>query len=276
MGKSPAFPLYAQDFISDENVVLMNNQEVGCYIKLLCFNWKQGSIPNDIDKIARLCGEDGGVMAELWQAIKPCFVELKKSPGRLVNPRIEKERQIQQRYRDGQSERGKLGAAKRWKNKDKNSDAIATPMANDSLSSSSSSSSSRKDTPPSGGVSPPSKKVPPCPYQKIVDLYHAKLPMLPKVQDMGNGLKTRVRTRWREDKKRQTLEWWDWYFTSINNCDFLVGKVKDWSADFDWLVGPKNMSKVLNGRYLNRGPNTGSRRMDNNIKAAQEFINDTE
>ena len=36
--KSPAFQFYASDFLVDENVNLMSNREIGCYIKLLCFD----------------------------------------------------------------------------------------------------------------------------------------------------------------------------------------------------------------------------------------------
>lgn len=71
--KSPAFQLYPSDFLSDENVVLMSNRGIGCYIKLMCYCWREGSIPADIRKVARLCGETGSDMAELWQEISPCF-----------------------------------------------------------------------------------------------------------------------------------------------------------------------------------------------------------
>ena len=91
-----------------------------------------------------------------------------------------------------------------------------------------------------------------CPHLKIIEIYHKKLPMLPIVQSHTEDLKKRVRVRWREDPQRQTLEWWEWYFQDVLESDFLVGKVKDWAATFYWLVGPKNMTKVLNGEYINR------------------------
>ena len=145
MAKAPAFQFYAQDFISDENVVLMSNQEVGCYIKLLCFQWKQGSIPSDINKIAKLCGENSEVMAELWPSIEPCFKQNGRR-DRMANPRMEAERKKMNAYRKERSEAGKRGAKKRWKNKHKNGSAIKEPLAKNSPSSSSSSSSSYKDT----------------------------------------------------------------------------------------------------------------------------------
>ena len=90
MGKAPAFQFYPGDFLSDENVVLMNNQAVGCYIKLLCYNWKRGSVPADMPRLAKLCGETEASMAELWPSLEPCFNS--NGHGRLVNPRVEVER----------------------------------------------------------------------------------------------------------------------------------------------------------------------------------------
>jgi len=146
MNKAPAFQFYPSDFLSDENVMLMSNQEVGCYIKLLCFCWKQGSIPDDIDKIAKLCGEDSSAMAQLWESLRLCF-STSITEGRLTNKRLEKERKKQANFRLERSESGKKGAAKRWKkqeNKDKDGSANKQPLANDSSSSSSSSSDIKK------------------------------------------------------------------------------------------------------------------------------------
>ena len=97
----------------------------------------------------------------------------------------------------------------------------------------------------------PKKGPPPCPHQKIIELYHDLLPELPTAE-LTEVLKKTLRARWREDPKRQTLDWWSWYFTGVSKCDFLVGKKIDWSANFGWLIGPKNMTKVLNGQYVNR------------------------
>ena len=143
MPKPPSFQFYPSDFLSDENVVLMNNAEVGCYIKLLCFCWKQGSIPDNIDRLARLCNEKYDVMAQLWLAIKPCFKN-GDIEGRLIHQRLEKERQKQIEFRQERAESGRKGADIRWKKK-KNSSAMAKPMAKPMANHSSSSSTSIKE-----------------------------------------------------------------------------------------------------------------------------------
>jgi len=140
MVKPPAFQFYPADFLSDENVVLMNNTEVGCYIKLLCYCWKQGSIPDDINKIAKLCGETEESMAQLWIAIRCCFKNSEVG-GRLMHQRLEKERKKQIEFREERAESGRKGAEIRWKNK-KNGSAIAKPIAKPIAKNGSSSSSS--------------------------------------------------------------------------------------------------------------------------------------
>lgn len=106
----------------------------------------------------------------------------------------------------------------------------------------------------------------PCPHQKIVEIYHQKLPMLSIVQNLSDELKKRLRARWRDDPERQNLEWWEWYFENVCKSDFLTGKTTDWAAGFYWLTGPKNMTKVLNGEYLNR------KKLSQTDQAIEDFI----
>ena len=138
--KAPAFQFYPGDFLSDENIALMDNQEVGCYIKLICFCWLQKSIPREVDKIAKLCGESENEMNTMWESIRPCF---KVKKDRLVHPRLERERKKQKKYSENRKKAGKKGSDKRWKNNKLDSKATVKPMAkNSSLTSSSSSTSS--------------------------------------------------------------------------------------------------------------------------------------
>ena len=141
--KSPAFQFYPADFLADENVTLMNNREIGCYIKLMCYGWREGSIPAAIEKLAKLCGEKSEDMAQLWLAIAPCFTLAMADAGRMLHPRLEEERAKQKNYRKERSESGRKGAKARWnKGFRPMAEPMAEPMAIDGSSSSSSSSSS--------------------------------------------------------------------------------------------------------------------------------------
>ncbi len=96
---------------------------------------------------------------------------------------------------------------------------------------------------------PESEKHPPCPHAEIQRLYHEILPELPRVNIWPEELQKILRTRWREDPERQDLSWWETYFRYVSVSDFLMGRVNEFQADLEWIIRPKNMTKVINGRY---------------------------
>jgi len=106
----PAFQFYPSDFLSDENVVLMSNQEAGCYIKLLCYCWKEGTIPKDVGKLGKLCGETLQSMELMWPNIQPCF---KLNGDRYYHNRLDIERKKQSEWREKSSKGGKRSARTR-------------------------------------------------------------------------------------------------------------------------------------------------------------------
>lgn len=158
MSKSPAFQFYPADFLADENVAVMSLAGRGAYITLMCYCWREGSIPADLGRMGKLCGVDSSAMAELWQELWPCFEQLQGQPegqpARYAHPRLERERLKQQEHGRERRESGRKGAISRW-NKEKGiaqqpqlgdssaiAKPIAEPMANNGFSSSSSCTSS--------------------------------------------------------------------------------------------------------------------------------------
>lgn len=98
---------------------------------------------------------------------------------------------------------------------------------------------------------------PPCPVKRIVSLYHTILPELPKCRAV-EAVAPNIRSRWREKKVRQNLEWWTSLFENrIRTSDFLMGRKTDWNASLQWIVGPVNLGKILNGQYENKGNGAG-------------------
>jgi hypothetical protein len=112
---------------------------------------------------------------------------------------------------------------------------------------------------------------PQCPCSKLVDLYHSHCTTLPRVESWNGSGKASMVARWKEDRARQSLEWWERYFVRISESDFLTGRIKEFSANLNWLVGPKNMEKILNGAYDNRSTQIPER-LRNNIRAGIEFL----
>lgn len=105
-----------------------------------------------------------------------------------------------------------------------------------------------------------SDKKPPvsCPVEQIVEAYADILPGLLPVQRITDARRKAIQARWREDKERQTIGWWRGYFERVRESDFLMGKCSptqgrptSWQADFDWLIKPTNMQKVVEGKYDN-------------------------
>ncbi|HSW65052.1 MAG TPA: Lin1244/Lin1753 domain-containing protein [Dissulfurispiraceae bacterium] len=103
-------------------------------------------------------------------------------------------------------------------------------------------------------VSDGNGKYPPCPQNEIVNLYHKELPELPRVKHWPENLQVILRTRWKEDQVRQNLEWWEQFYRYVHESDFLMGRTKEaFVADLEWLIRPKNFTKIANGRYHGRG-----------------------
>ena len=101
--RAPAFQFYADDFLA--GTLDLSQADVGAYIRLLCHQWNRGSIPVETEKQQRLAG--GSVSVDVLAKFR--LVD----GSRLVNERLEQERQKQANYRELQRQKGKLSAESR-------------------------------------------------------------------------------------------------------------------------------------------------------------------
>tara|TARA_R100000808_G_scaffold21732_1_gene46998 strand:+ start:1359 stop:2417 length:1059 start_codon:yes stop_codon:yes gene_type:complete len=111
MANLPFFPLYASDFLNDEDVALVPNDAVGIYIKLLCRQWIEGSLPSCTGSLSRLSGEDEDSFVYLWELLSHKFPE--GEDGRLRNPRLAAERDKAESIHSRKSQGGKTRKAQR-------------------------------------------------------------------------------------------------------------------------------------------------------------------
>ena len=88
-----------------------------------------------------------------------------------------------------------------------------------------------------------------CPHDEIVNLYHSKLPTLRKMKIWNDKRQKTLRTRWRENPKHQTLEFWEGYFNYVSQSQFLMGNSNGFQADLEWLINASNFIKVVEGKY---------------------------
>jgi len=93
----------------------------------------------------------------------------------------------------------------------------------------------------------------PCPHEKIRELYNSLLPELVTCTNRNKVFDKHTKSRWNESKDRQDMTWWENFFKSVRDSDFLMGRTdKPFTCSLDWLVKPSNFTKVLNGNYINR------------------------
>jgi hypothetical protein len=99
------------------------------------------------------------------------------------------------------------------------------------------------------------------PFQKIIDLYHEHLSMLPRVVNITDTRKSAMRARWAQTvnvphnkevitMKCNTMDFWERYFLRAASQPFLVGDETKWAADFDFLIKKDNFIKVVEMKYI--------------------------
>ena len=109
---------------------------------------------------------------------------------------------------------------------------------------------------PTGDV-PPADGVPACPHEAIVALYHEILPANPRIRVWDGARASQLRARWREDPKRQSLDYWRRFFEYIAQSPFLTGRTdgkngRPFLPGLDWMVKAGNFAKIIEGRYHER------------------------
>lgn len=87
------------------------------------------------------------------------------------------------------------------------------------------------------------------PYQTILDLFNETCKSLPKVIKLTDARRKAIRARYRE---YGDIEAFEKLFTKAESSDFLSGRNGKWTnCNFEWLMKPNNMIKVLEGNYDN-------------------------
>jgi uncharacterized protein YdaU (DUF1376 family) len=99
-----------------------------------------------------------------------------------------------------------------------------------------------------------------CPHDEIIAMYHELLPANPRIKSWTGARQANLRTRWREDEKRQSLDYWRRFFSHVAASPFLTGQIEGQGGraflpGLDWLVKPDNFAKVIENRYHDRSRN---------------------
>lgn len=254
-------PFYVTDYLGD--TMHLSTQQHGAYLLLLLACWKAGGdLPDDDEQLLSITRMTAGDWRKSSPVLRRFFVA---ADGVLSHGRVKLELEKAKALSEKRSQVGKTGGRPP---KDKQTetnrfpDAEAKAKQTETPSPSHSSSfQSEELLEPTVLVAPPSANRPPaCPNAEIVDLYHQRLPTLPRVDVLSDGRKRTIGARWRDVlndpdiKKSPTprdaaLEFFDWFFDHASKSKFLTGRVKDWRADLDFLMTPTKFVKVIEGHY---------------------------
>lgn len=155
--KSPAFQFYPADYLADAKVQFLTSAQEGVYIRLLCYCWREGTIPADVDQALMSCKRDAK-KKDVEYVLENLFLP-STDAKRLIHPRLEKERAKQAEFSKKASEAGRKSAAKRQRAFNGRSTGVEnglpkTPTESQPKSNSSSSSSDIPPNPRSGGMEP--------------------------------------------------------------------------------------------------------------------------
>jgi uncharacterized protein YdaU (DUF1376 family) len=106
------FKIDATKFLADAQVDAMSTVELGACFRLLCRQWIDGYIPDDLRRLARLCRLDDAAMGEAWLTLCHFFPVVE--PGKRANRFmwIEREKVVTELER--RSDEGTKAARKRW------------------------------------------------------------------------------------------------------------------------------------------------------------------
>ena len=104
--KPPSFDFFPDDFIA--GTYHLPAEAVGIYVRLLCYQWNNGSIPSDEAELARVAGVDADAMRTHMRTVMLKFMPDKC--GGLQNARLERERE----HKLSVIEKSKAAADSRW------------------------------------------------------------------------------------------------------------------------------------------------------------------
>ena len=99
--------------------------------------------------------------------------------------------------------------------------------------------------------------LPNCPHGEIVDLYHRYLPANPRMKVWNGDRAKSLMARWREDPKRQSIDYWERFFKHCSSSLFLTGRTegaqgRPFLPGLDWMVKASNFAKIIENRYHER------------------------
>ncbi len=272
----PAFQFYPSDYLASARVQAMSLASQGAYIRLLCYQWQDGFISNQIPILARLCSISVSKMKKLWTQIEPCF-ELELAPGHLANKRLESVRNVQIEYRKRQAEFGKDGADKKkgtlkGTHKGKASSSSSSPSPSPS-------SSSTGDKKGIGKGDPPAAEKRAGKRDEAADLFassYLKFVTNPYGWESGDFPQLMKLRKRLGIGTLDTPEDWESALLNYFASPFSEFSLKHFASKFDTFKNSRLDRFKVPENHVNGGNGNGSRKetdAEKNNRAVKDFIN---
>jgi len=242
MADYPALPLWTDAYLADLHPRL-SLEEHGCMILLMQFAWRSPECQfRDDDKfIARMLS----ITVHRWRTrLRPVMEMLwMVENGQWRQKRLQKE----WRFVRKKSQQSSAAAQARWLKNNETDDADAPPpQCERNAPTPTPTPTPIEELDPNGSCQLSSEKLP---VQKAFDNYvqmasDLKLPIPRKLTEQR---KRHLRARLKE----HGIEGWNDMLYRLAESNWCLGNnPSGWTADFDWLLGPKNFNKVLDGNYV--------------------------
>jgi uncharacterized protein YdaU (DUF1376 family) len=244
----------------------------GAYMALLAYVYQhERPIPGDLDKVFRICHANSATEQQAIRSVLAEYFKASEDPEHgLVYRHFRAEREIEWSHRQhkDKSDHARLAAEARWerkrerdaeerRNNDLHARALPEHMPEHCPSNANQNQNQKEEesathscpaSQPDGHGSE-SKTVPNCPHDQIIDAFHAELPELPKVlKSRWSGSKSdrALRSRWKEDARHRSMEFWTRFFRCVKTNPHWMGRNdREWKADLHWLLKRANFDKVL-------------------------------
>lgn len=250
MAKFPWFPMYAGDFLGSSAAAIMTTEQVGAYFLLLlrCWDTEDCSIPDDDQILASY-----SKMGERWLNGSSTVVRLKfnshpEKVGFLTNLRLLEEWK-KAKFRHERAEKAGIESGKVRK---RNSRSIQVGTQRELKGNQSHLTSSLSSPPLSDSVLSLKNGLGVYSLRELVEKFNA-IPGVSKCKTVGKTMATAYKARIQEKAERSSRVWWDDYLQQISRAPFLVGLKEGSNGPFhvslDFILGPKNMDKILSGKY---------------------------
>lgn len=243
---APWMPLYVADYLAD--TLRLTTLEHGAYLLLIMDYWRNGCLPDDDRKLARIAG----LTADEWTDIRENLADL-FLPG-WKHKRVDAELQKAGR----RSDTAKAKAEKRWQS---SSNAAAQPQQSSGNAKSLSQSYISEADASLVNSTVDGCEIKSSGNEKKRALREALQSFGEQWNELAAGcrLKTIDEIKSGSPRERRALarlrEMPDGgaaLLAHIRGSPYLLGEVNGFMCTFDWIINPSNFQKIMEGNYENR------------------------